>query len=226
METTVENRSLRHAHGQLLALGAQLAHCGREPGLADYDSANNDSDWPLTDYSTLEETLDQQEINRWLQQRDLQQRQILHIGIGNSSVARMALPAAARVCGLTVAENEWRLARRLQLPRYEALLCNKYSPDLQTRLQGQQFDYILDNNLASFVCCCSHMESYLATLCQLLAPDGVLLTHWAGMQWVLDRGDTPTEAAWILDEARLGLLAQAFALQVQREGDVFVLRHA
>jgi len=56
--------------------------------------------------------------------------------------------------------------------------------------------------------------------------DGVILTHWLGMRWVLDVGVDDVEPAWLLDERKLRTIATAFGLRLDSDGDVFFMRHA
>lgn len=207
-------------------LGARILDCGREPDVGDYDAAAAHATWPLIDYSSCEETQDQLAINAWLALQDLRGKRLLHVGTGNSSVARQFSERAAQICSVTVSPNEKAFADALQLPNYQTMLANKHGANFSASQLGQQYDYIVDNNIASFVCCQQHLQRYLFTLVKVLAADGVLITHWLGMQWTLDLGINDVETVWRLDEAKLRTIAKAFALQVTREGDLFFLRHA
>ncbi|MFG6446758.1 class I SAM-dependent methyltransferase [Roseateles sp. BYS180W] len=202
---------------------AKVQDCGREPGVHDYDRAAQAIDWPLVDYSHCPETPDQLALNAWLVRQPLAGKRVLHIGCGNSSVARLC-GQAVQVLGVTVAPQELAHAQSQQLPNYTAVLCNKHSLEFAQQMREQQFDIVLDNNIASFACCQRHLERYMQALCDLLAPDGLILTHWLGMQWTLDVGVDDVETVWKLDADKLQRLAAAFGLGAQREGDVFVLQ--
>ena len=54
----------------------------------------------------------------------------------------------------------------------------------------------------------------------------MILTHWLGMQWILDHGINNTEECWRLNEEKLIYIADFHKLDVRREGDVFIIRHA
>ncbi len=204
-------------------LGATRMDCGEEPRVDSYDAAEQATGWPLFDYSACDPTIDQAAINRWLARSVLDGKDILHIGAGNSSVARLASGRANRVVALTVSQAEFEHARNLGLPDYAIHLMNKHATAFADRFGSDEFDLVLDNNLTSFVCCQRHAERYLATLTGLLKADGTIVTHWAGMQWTLDVGVGDVEPAWQLDETKLSSIADAYDLHVRREEDLFFL---
>ncbi|KAF1004055.1 MAG: hypothetical protein GAK28_04219 [Luteibacter sp.] len=205
-------------------IGVITMDCGREPDVERYDAAADAISWPLVDYSACEPTTDQVAINRWLGHAGLEGRSILHVGAGNSSVAQLAAERGARVVGVTVAVNELLHGERLGLPGYSVKLLNKHGEPFTATFRDTTFDIVVDNNLASFACCQRHFERYFEALAGLLADDGVLVTHWNGMQWVLDVGIDDVEPAWRLDAGKLETIASAFGLAVLREGDLFFLR--
>lgn len=207
-------------------IGAQRIDCGREPHVATHDAADRLASWPVLDYSDCEPTLDQIAINRWLDGADLHGRDILHVGTGNSSVARLLAGQARRIESVTVAHNEWRHGQALNLRDYRVHLLNKHSLAFAGQFAPASFDCILDNNLASFACCQRHLERYFETLAGLLKPDGFVLTHWLGMQWTLDIGIDDVEPVWRLDADKLSVIAGAYGLAVDREDELFFLRRA
>ncbi|MEH6415894.1 methyltransferase domain-containing protein [Pseudomonas sp. CGJS7] len=207
-------------------IGAQRIDCGREPDVATHAAADDFASWPLLDYSDCEPTEDQAAINRWLAEAALEGRDVLHVGTGNSSVARLLAGKARRIESVTVAHNEWRHGRELGLADYSVHLLNKHSLAFAERFEAGAFDCILDNNLASFACCQRHLERYFETLVRLLKPDGFVLTHWLGMQWTLDVGVDDVEPVWRLDAGKLRAIASVYGLSVQREDELFFLRRA
>jgi hypothetical protein len=46
-----------------------------------------------------------------------------------------------------------------------------------------RYDFIVDNNLASFACCRYHVYLMLDTYLGALRPGGLILTHQRGMDW-------------------------------------------
>lgn len=207
-------------------IGVSTTDCGHEPGVERYDAAADAISWPLVDYSACEPTLDQEAINRWLDGAELRGKSILHIGAGNSSVAQLVAGRAARIVGVTVAVNELLHGERLDLPGYTLQLLNKHGAPFADAFRTSRFDYVIDNNLASFACCQRHFERYFETIAGLLAEDGFVITHWTGMQWVLDVGVDDVEAAWRLDEAKLTTIAASYGLDVIRQGDLYFLRRS
>lgn len=207
-------------------IGARRIDCGREPRIETHEAADRHASWPLLDYSACEPTEDQAAINRWLEHAALDGLEVLHVGTGNSSVARLLSGKARRIASVTVARNEWEHGRGLGLRDYQVHLLNKHSLAFAERFEPASFDCILDNNLASFACCQRHLERYFETLTGLLKPGGFVLTHWLGMQWTLDVGVDDVEPVWRLDAGKLRAIASAFGLSVQREDELFFLRRA
>lgn len=209
-------------------IAAKVLDCGREPDIGDYDAADARAHWPLLDYSSCDESPDQREINDWLRQQDLQGKRLLHIGTGNSSVARQCAANPSQrtryITSVTVSPKEKAAADQLQLPDYTTVLANKYGKSFVASQQGRQYDYVLDNNIASFVCCQRHLERYLQTLVDVLAKDGVIVTHWLGMQWTLNLGVNDVETVWRMDHDKLETIASTFGLSTEREQDLFLLR--
>ncbi|ROU05585.1 methyltransferase domain-containing protein [Lysobacter enzymogenes] len=206
-------------------IGAQRMDCGREPHVDTHQAADERASWPLLDYSGCEPTDDQAAINRWLQGASLDGADVLHVGTGNSSVARL-LDGRARVVSVTVARGEFEHAQSLGLRDYRVHLLNKHGLEFGERFAAASFDCILDNNLASFACCQRHLERYFDALARLLRPRGFVLTHWQGMQWTLDVGVDDVEPVWRLDADKLEAIAAAFGLATTREGELFFLRRA
>lgn len=204
-------------------IGAQRIDCGREPHVDTHGAADELATWPLLDYSDCEPTEDQAAINRWLAGAGLDGFDVLHVGTGNSSVARL-LAGKARIASVTVARNEFEHGRALGLQDYAVHLLNKHSLAFAEQFASASFDCILDNNLASFACCQKHLERYFETLVRLLKPGGFVLTHWLGMQWTLDVGVDDVEPVWRLDAGKLRAIASAYGLGVEREEELFFLR--
>lgn len=226
MSAPPQSSTPEHPFRPCFDVGATCMDCGDEPRVDSYDAAEHATGWPLFDYSGCDPTVDQAAINRWLEQSTLDGKDILHIGAGNSSVARLVSGRARRVVALTVSQAEFEHARDLGLPDYSIHLMNKHGIAFPDRFESEKFDLVLDNNLTSFACCQRHAERYLATLAGLLKADGAIVTHRAGIQWTLDVGVGDVEPAWKLDEAKLRLIADAYGLHLRREEDLFFLSRA
>ena len=80
----------------------------------------------------------------------------------------------AAIDGITLSEAERDHGESLAIAGYHIRLMNKYGPDLETLDGG--YDFIIDNNPASFCCCMFHLESMLERYAALLAP-GVDVRH-------------------------------------------------
>jgi hypothetical protein len=80
---------------------------------------------------------------------------LLHVGVGNSQLAQRFASRARRIDGLTVSPQEIAHAAALGLPHYTVFMLNKYSPAFGS-VMTHTYDWIIDNNLASFACCRYH----------------------------------------------------------------------
>ena len=214
---------MKNAGGQSFNVGAKIIDCGGTPHISTYREIQDNVDHELFDYSRCKPTQDQIEINNWLTSQNCFGKSILHVGIGNSSIAKLCKDAAY-ILGVTVAENEKRDADKLGIDNYDVFLVNKYSEIFINHILDKKFDFIIDNNLASFVCCQSHFLAYLAGLISSLSDNGAIITHWLGMQWILDQGSNSTEQCWALDEDKLKHISTIYDLNLTRHGDVFVLK--
>jgi hypothetical protein len=132
------------------------------------------------DFSGRETTKDQARIEAVLEEMDLAGKSLLHVGVGNSRLAERFAPRVARIDGLTIAPGEKARADALGLGNYRVDLANKYSRALRLR---HRYDFIIDNNLASFACCRYHFYLMLDTYLAALRPGGLILTHQRGMDW-------------------------------------------
>jgi hypothetical protein len=163
----------------------------------------------LVDWTNRETTTDQARIESALDELRLGPSvRLLHVGVGNSSLATRFAGKVELIDGLTVVEQEWHRANSLGLANYGVHLLNKYSANLQPYL-GRQYDFIVDNNLASFACCTYHFYRMLDSYQSLLRPNGRVLTDQEGLNWRAD-GQPGWELSFELLEdlaARFGLLA-------------------
>jgi hypothetical protein len=138
----------------------------------------------MRDWSRRATTPDQRRIKDYIDRFDLRAKRILHIGIGNSSLARRFHRRAREIVGTSVDEPEIRLARLLSLPNYTAVAHNKYSG--QHDAVPGKFDFIADNNLTSTCCCITHLAELFAFFDAKLADGGQIVTDAEGLGWVPD----------------------------------------
>lgn len=140
----------------------------------------------VMDLSARETTEDQQRIEAALEALIVQGARILHVGVGNSSLAQRFAARSGDILGLTVSETEKCHGDALRIAGYRIVLANKYSPDLG-RITGE-YDLIVDNNPASFGCCMAHFQDMLDHYSRLLVPGGMMLTDREGMYWCYGNG--------------------------------------
>ena len=171
------------------------------PGLA--------TDMPIwVDHTRDETTVDQAHIEDALETMDVDGRRILHIGVGNSGFAVRFAPRAALIDGLTVSEPEKVLADSLAIPDYTVHLLSKYSREFLTVI-GNRYDYVVDNNLASYACCKYHFYRMLDNYLWCMEPGGRILTDQRGMDFTVE--DDPR---WRLTYEDLVGLEELFPLRV------------
>lgn len=171
----------------------------------------------VMDLSSDVTTLDQQRIECALEDLAARGARILHVGVGNSSLAQRFAARSAHILGLTLSDAEKRHGDALGLPGYRIMVLNKYAPDLAALPAG--FDFIVDNNPSNFACCVQHFEDMLTQYARLLVPGGLMLTDRIGMQWAY--GPTPMPLRY----EDLLTISHTFPFSAQRiTDDVFALR--
>jgi hypothetical protein len=138
---------------------------------------------------------------------------ILHVGVGNSKFAQRFASRARRIDGLTVHLNEKSRADALGLPNYTVYVLNKHSPEFATVITNT-YDFIIDNNLASFACCKYHFSVMFENYLQALTSRGQILTCQIGM-------DVYHGAfGWVMTYAELVGLENKFPVHVSKVTDV------
>lgn len=197
-------------------------HCGKEPTIAQYDEIESSAKFDLFDYSHCSPTEDQIDINEFLLTQKTADTKILHIGVGNSSIANL-IENAKLIKGVTISENELSLSKSFNSSYYQVELLNKYSADFDTFVKNEKFDFIIDNNIASFVCCQNHFLRYMSNLKNSLSNNGMIVTHWLGMQWILQSGIEKTDECWRLDENDLLYIASYFNLRLNNFHPIYTL---
>ena len=156
------------------------AHCGQaRPGVG-HDNPR------VMDLSARETTEDQQRIEAALERLLEPGARVLHVGVGNSSLALRFAGRTRHILGLTLSEAEKAHGDALAIPGYRIDIANKYSDDLAR--VAPAFDLIVDNNPASFGCCVAHFQDMLGHYVRLLAPGGRILTDREGMYWCYANG--------------------------------------
>jgi hypothetical protein len=178
--------------------------CGQSarPGLA--------LDMPIwVDHTRDETTVDQARIEAELDKLDLAGKNILHVGVGNSQFARRFAGRVNLIDGLTVSDNELKMAEAQGIANYTVYVLNKYGREFILTL-GNRYDFIIDNNLASFACCKFHFYLMLDNYVWSLKPGGLILTEQTGMDWVIE------DPRWKLTFDDLRALREKFPLKAAR----------
>jgi hypothetical protein len=214
---TVPRRSSPRAQ-QAERLAARLSATGafgRVPADCGNDAAAGVDEVPEWQVWTGRPTTpDQSRIEAALEELAEPGSRVLHIGVGNSSLGRRFAPRVARILGTTIHEPERAAAAALGLPNYTAVRANKYAADMD-RLEGP-FDFIVDNNPASFACCLHHFARMWVAYVELLAvPGGRLLTAQPGMRWVV----TGNDPQWALGPADWEYLAGVLEMPMEHVGE-------
>jgi hypothetical protein len=188
--------------------------CGRldHPGLA--------TDMPIwVDHTRDETTVDQARIEDALEALDLAGRAILHVGVGNSGLAKRFASRVELIDGLTVSEPEVKLAHALGIPNYTVHFLSKHSREFLLQV-GNRYDYVVDNNLASFACCKYHFFRMLDNYLWCMRPGARILTDQRGMDFTVEE-----DPRWQLTYDDLVALGDLFPLTAAAVTDtVFELR--
>ena len=172
----------------------------------------------LRDWSDKATTPDQRRIERYIDRFDLRDKRILHIGIGNSGLAKRFHRRVKEIVGTTIDQPEIAVAGSLAFPNYAATLHNKYAG----RDEGVpgKFDFIIDNNPTSPCCCVRHLAALFDFYAGKLADGGQIVTDRQGLKWV----PADSNARWSFnfdDLAEVGALAGFSAFRINHS--VYVL---
>ena len=127
-------------------------------------------------------TTDEIQILKYLEGiKNLKFKKILHIGIGNSSLAKKF--SSSKVIGISISNNEINYAKSMKINNYKVFFCDKYSSNLNKLCKKHKFDYIIDTNLKSYSCCQIAFNSMIKTLINSLNRRGKIITSRNGMKW-------------------------------------------
>jgi hypothetical protein len=172
-----------------------VAFCGN-----DEDPGRDElPEWQI--WTNRETTRDQLRIEEQLERLILPSSSILHIGVGNSSLARRFAARVGTIVGTTLHPEEQVYADGFHIPNYHVMAINKFA-NAMDRID-QQFDFIVDNNPSAFACCLFHFCRMMIFYKDLLCDAGMILTAEPGLSWVC----TSNNPEWFLtwrDWAQLG----------------------
>lgn len=141
----------------------------------------------IRDWSDKPTTPDQARMELYIDRFDLRKKRILHIGIGDSGLAKRFGRRVGEVVGTTIDDPEMRVAQAVALPNYTFVLHNKFSG--RKHVAPGRFDFILDNNPTSPCCCVRHLAELFAFYTEKLADGGQIVTDAEGLGWVPEGSD-------------------------------------
>jgi hypothetical protein len=175
-------------------------------------------DMPLwIEHAHLDTTVDQLHIEDALNRMEWRGKSFLHVGVGNSRFAQRFAADAALIDGLTVSRVEVELAQALHIPNYAVYLLNKYGREFLLTIRNR-YDFVIDNNMASYVCCKYHFYRMLDNYLWAMKPGGQILTDQRGMDFTVE------DERWILSFEDLQSLESKFPIRAARINDtVFAL---
>lgn len=172
----------------------------------------------LVDYSARPVTPDQSAIEELLASRDLSGRRLLHVGVGDSSLAARLIDRCGSIDGITVSDGELRHGESLGLAGYRVFWVNKYTRDFCLSLRPG-YAFIVDQNPGSFACCAYHFAQMMDNYRWALAPGGELLAHQRGLRWVAE------DRRWRMTFDDLAEVGRRFGMSAHRYDDgVYSLR--
>jgi hypothetical protein len=173
----------------------------------------------LRDWSDKATTPDQYRIEKYIDRFDLRNQRVLHIGVGNSGLARRFHRRVKEIVGTTIDDTDIKVAQTLSHPNYSVVLHNKYSND-SDNIAGL-FDVIVDNNLTSPCCCVTHLAAMLRFYEERLADGGCIVTDSEGLGWIPPDQSNPRWRFDFEDLAAVASVAGLAAFRVNR--NVYVL---
>src|SRR2546428_1919213 len=165
------------------------------------------------DWTQQETTRDQPRIEAVLDTLAVTGASILHVGVGNSRFAQRFASRARHIDGLTVHQNEKTYADALGLPNYTVYVLNKHSQAFVSVI-ANTYDFIIDNNLASFACCKYHFSVMFENYLRALTSHGQILTCQIGMDAYHGH------FGWVMTYADLVSLESHFPMHVSQLTDV------
>jgi len=166
----------------------------------------------LVDYSQVSTTPDQARIEDHLVAVADSTDSVLHVGVGNSSLAERLSGIVRQIDGISVSEAEVAKAQASGLANYHVVLANKHEVGFAAQLAGG-YRYIVDNNLASFACCQFHLGAMIDGYAALLGDGGTILTDRRGMRW--SAGDP----RWIVTARDIADLFEPYGFAIAEIGD-------
>ena len=130
-----------------------------------------------------ETTNDEKDVITFLKNDDLfNNKRILHIGIGNSYIAKN-LKDFKKIDGISLSKNELDLAKKNNIDNYEVFFQNKYCQNNILKKTLNFYDVIIDVNIKSFACCDKAFVNLFKKYSKILNNNGIIISSKAGMKW-------------------------------------------
>ena len=126
-------------------------------------------------------SLEQLRVERHLRGAQLENKNLLHVGIGSSAIARKFHRTCKHIDGITVMEEELKHAQGLEISNYNVYLMNKYTDKIAAL--PNKYHYIVDTNLASYTPSRSDLAAMVERYIALLESGGMILTDRLGMHF-------------------------------------------
>jgi len=175
-------------------------------------------DIPLwIEHAHLDTTVDQLRIEDAINRMEWRGKSFLHVGVGNSQLAQRFAADAALIDGLSVSRVEIELAESLHIPNYAVYFLNKYGREFLPTITNR-YDFVIDNNMASYACCKYHFYRMLDNYLWAMNPGGKILTDQRGMDFTVE------DKRWALSYEDLQSLERKFPIRATKINDtVFAL---
>ena len=128
-------------------------------------------------------TTDEKYVLNYLQKKSsTKNKKILHIGIGNSYLAK-SLKNFKKIDGISLSGSEIQNAINQKIKNYDIYFLNKFSKKSLFNNKLNFYDIIIDVNLKSYACCDIAFKHLFKQYVKMLKPKGIIITGKKGMKW-------------------------------------------
>ncbi len=128
-------------------------------------------------------TSDEKYILNFLQNnKSINKKKILHIGIGNSHIEEN-LKNFNKIDGVSLSGSEIINGQKKKIKNYKIYFLNKFSKKTLFNKKLSHYDIIIDANLKSYACCNIAFNHLFKLYLKMLKPKGIILTGKNGMKW-------------------------------------------
>ena len=121
-------------------------------------------------------------LNYILKNKLSDNKNILHIGVGNSYIAEN-LGSYNLIDGITLSNNEIKRGESKKINNYNIYFQNKFSKETIFLNKLNSYDIIIDANLKSFACCNIAFNILFYNYVNMLKRSGFIITSKKGMNW-------------------------------------------